>query len=194
VRHLLREQIDLDIVDEEGIIAAQLDCSALRIGEERYRAVVLPPLCALGQKTAEKLAAFARAGGTLVSAGALPELAESAQGSAVLRREFHPLFAPEGPATQLEKPAIAAFLRARLGADLHLDAPNADILYTHRQLDGKAVYFIINNLPAAQMLCPYLRVPGPYTLYRPLTGEITPAGEPLRLLLEGYEGVFFVTA
>ena len=194
VRHLLREQIDLDIVDEEGIVAAQLDGGALHIGDECYRAVVLPPLCALGQETARKLAAFARAGGTLISTGALPELTESAAGSELLRREFLPLFAQGGPAAQVEQQDVAPLLRAQLGADLQLDAPNADILYTHRQLDGRDVYFVINNSPAAQVICPRLRVPGPYTLYRPLTGEITPAGQSLRLNLEGYEGVFVVNA
>ena len=194
VRHLLREQIDLDIVDEEGIGAAQLDGGALRIGDECYRAVVLPPLCALGQETAHKLAAFARAGGTLISTGALPGLTESAAGSELLRREFLPLFAQGGPAAQVEQKDVAPLLRAQLGADLQLDAPNADILYTHRQLDGRDVYFVINNSPAAQVLCPRLRVPGPYTLYRPLTGEVTPASQSLRLNLEGYEGVFVVNA
>ncbi len=194
VRHLLREQIDLDIVDEEGIVAAQLDGGALRIGDECYRAVVLPPLCALGQETARKLAAFARAGGTLISTGALPELTESIAGSETLRCEFLPLFAPEGLAAQVGREDVASFLRARLGADLQLDAPNADILYTHRQLEGHDVYFVINNSPAAQVLCPCLRVLGPYTLYRPLTCEITPAGQSLRFELEGYEGLFIVSA
>jgi hypothetical protein len=194
VRHLLREQIDLDIVDEEGIVAAKLEGAALHLGDECYRAVVLPPLCALGQQTAQKLAAFARAGGVLVSAGALPKLAESAAGSALLQDDFVPLFAPGGPATQMGREDVAPFLRTHLTADLQLDTPNPDILYTHRCLDGHEVYFVINNSPATQAIAPRLRVPGPYTLYRPLTGQLAPAGDALQLALEGYEGVFIVTA
>jgi hypothetical protein len=194
VRRLLREQIDLDIIDEEGIVEAQLEGGALCIADERYRAVVLPPLCALGQATARKLAAFVNAGGTLVSAGALPELCESAQGSASLERDFLPLFAPGGAAARVTHDAVAPLLRARLGADLQLDVPNPDILYTHRQLEGRDVYFVINNASTPQTLGVSLRVRGPYTLYRPLTGQITPAEQPLRLALDGYEGVFVVSA
>jgi hypothetical protein len=194
VRTLLRSQIDLDIIDEEAIVSGHIDNGVLRVADEGYRAIVLPPLHALGLDTANALAAFARSGGLLVSSGALPELAESASRSAALRRTMSALFGAQGAAHQVEANAVASFLRAHLGAgpDLVLDTPDPNILYTHRRLEDRDLCFIINNAPTPVTLRPALRVPGPYTLYRPLTGSTESAGMPLVLTLAEYEGVFVV--
>jgi hypothetical protein len=192
VRDLLRKQIDLDIVDEEAILTGQMYDGALCVADEKYRAIVLPPLHALSLDTAKALAAFVQSGGLLISAGPLPELAESATGSLALRELFKGLFGSDGPARIVPAGDIASYLHAHLAPDLALAEANPDILYTHRQLDGKELYFIINNTPAPVTLKPTLRVPGPYTLYRPLNGSVTPASTPLCIELTGYEGVFVV--
>jgi hypothetical protein len=88
-----------------------------------------------------------------------------------------------------ELPHVLDDLVAR---DFCLDAPNPDVLYTHRVLEGRHVYFVINNASAETTLCPTLREPGPYRLYRPLTGAVGEAGLPLQIDLAGYEGVFVV--
>ena len=89
---------------------------------------------------------------------------------------------------------IAPLLRSglTLAPDFALAEPNPNILYTHRRLEGKELYFIVNNAPAPTTLRPALRVPGPYTIYRPADGSIVPAIMPLCVELAGYEGVFVV--
>jgi hypothetical protein len=64
------------------------------------------------------------------------------------------------------------------------------VLYTHRRLEGRDLYFIINNAPDPAALRLTLRTAGPYTLYRPLTSAVTPFSRDLSLA--GYEGVFVV--
>ena len=164
---------------------------ALRVGGERYRAIVLPPLYALGSEAARALAAFARAGGVLIGAGPLPDLAESAEATQSCARKFCRCSAQTGRRAwsarlNWRRPAVA------LPPDLALTEANRDILYTHRQLEGRDLYFVINNSPNPATIRPALRVPGPYTLYRPLTGTVDPVGMPLDLALDGYEGVFVV--
>jgi hypothetical protein len=88
--------------------------------------------------------------------------------------------------------ALPDELRRRLPLDLVLDRPNPDVLYTHRQLEGRHLYLIINNAPVGATITPALRQPGPYTLYRPLTGAIDRAGDRLQMDLEPYEGLFVV--
>ena len=192
VRHLLRNQIDLDIIDEEAIVSGQLRDGALCVGDECYRAIVLPPLYALDSEAAIVLAEFAQAGGVLISAGPLPELAESSEGTDVLRLAFQPLFAAGGPGHTVSQAELAPFLRSHLSPDLVLAEANENILYTHRELDGRELYFITNNSPDAVEIRPSLRTPGPYTVYRPLTGNVESAAAPLALTLAGYEGVFVV--
>jgi len=192
VRALLRQQVDLDIIDEEAIVAGQVRDAALCVAEESYRAIVLPPLYALGLETLRALARFARAGGVLLSVGQLPVLADSAAGTSTLRQELADLFRQGGLGHMVSRDDAAAALRAQLGADLLLDVPNPDILYTHRLLEGRDLYFVINNAPATVTIRPTLRMPGPYTVYRPLSGKAEPAGPCLALELAGYEGAFVV--
>ena len=192
VRMLLRQQIDLDIIDEEAIVEGKLVDGALTVADERYRAIVLPPLLALGLETAKALAAFARAGGLLVSTGSLPVMAESAANSVALRHEFEALFGEGGCASIVAQDDLVQFLHVHMPPDFALAEPNPDMLYTHRQLEQRDLYFIANNSPEPATIRPALRVPGPYQLYRPLSGAVEPAGAPLCLELAGYEGVFVV--
>ncbi len=192
VRNLLRHQIDLDIIDEQAVMEGEIRDGALRVAGEVYRAIVLPPLYALEAATARALAAFCRAGGVLLSVGPLPELAESAAQTPALRQELAALFGEGGHAQIVTMTRLPSTLRERLTPDLTLARTNNDILYTHRRLEGRELYFIINNAPDPVQVRPTLRSSGPYTLYRPLTGALTPLDSDLSLALAGYEGVFVV--
>ncbi|NLG49730.1 MAG: hypothetical protein GX552_06435 [Chloroflexi bacterium] len=191
VRGLLRAQIDLDILDEQAIQEANLQDGALCVADETYRAVVLPPLEALELATARALAAFCRAGGQLISVVKLPDMAESPENTVALRAELAALF-DEGLAHRASLEELPALLRTLVPGDLLLDQPQPDVLYTHRRLEGRDLYFVINNAPQPITIRPALRVPGPYTIYRPLTATIEPVGQELALSLEGYEGAFVV--
>ena len=192
VRALLKQQVDLDIIDEEAIISGQVRGGALCVADERYRAIVLPPLYSLGLETVRALVRFVGAGGVLLSAGPLPVLADSAEGTPVLRQELDKLFGPNGPARLVPLEELPSVLRSRIKADLLLDSPNAEVLYTHRRLEGRDLYFVINNSSLAMTIRPTLRMPGPYTLYRPLTGKVESVGQSLVLEMAGYEGIFVV--
>jgi len=188
VKHLLCNQIDLDIVDEEAIVSGDVDGGALRVADEVYRVIVLPPLDALALDTAQALADFCAAGGTLLSVGPLPTLAESAENTPAMREIIESLFGKADPARVVEVDQLPD----HIVRDLTLAQPNPDVLYTHRLLEGRHVYFIVNNTPEPVTLHPTLREPGPYTLYKPLTGEVVSVGGGLQLALEGFEGVFVV--
>ncbi len=192
VRHLLRHQVDLDIIDEQAVVEGDMRDGALHVADEAYRAIILPPMYALSLDTARALARFCEAGGTLLSVGPLPEIAEAADNTPALKETLSGLFGNAGPARILRLEEMPEALGASLGADLALTEGNADILYTHRQLEGRDLYFIINNNPDAARIAPTLRVPGPYTLYRPLTGAVIETSAPLDLELAGYEGIFVV--
>jgi len=194
VKQLLCSQVDLDIIDEQALIEGQVQDGALHVAGEAYRAIVLPPLDALSLEAAQALAAFAQAGGVLLGTGALPTMADAADKAETLRATLEPLFAAGGPAKVVESEQMVEALCAAIGPDLVLAQPNRDILYTHRLLDGRHVYLLINNGPQPVTIEPTLREAGPYNLYRPLTGEVSDIAAPLRLGLEGYEGVFVVTA
>lgn len=189
VRYLLRHQIDLDVFDEEAVTTAKVREGALCVAGERYKAVLLPPLHALGLATAQALVAFAWAGGRVISVGPLPGLAESTCASTALRQEMTTLFGPGGPGSVIAMGDIPAYLNSQLASDFSLTEQNPDILYTHRQLEERDLCFIVNNGPNAVTVQPILGRPGPYTLYWPLDASMQGT---LSLDLAGCEGLFLV--
>ncbi len=60
---------DFDVVDDDSLVRASFVDGALRIGDESYRAVVLPGCRVLEPATAAALAAYAEAGGLVVAVG-----------------------------------------------------------------------------------------------------------------------------
>ena len=194
VRELILNQIDLDILDEEGLAAARIEAGRLCLGDEAYRAVVLPPLDALGLPAARALLAFLQAGGLVIAAGELPGLADSAAGGSELRQLVLDLQELPNFVRAPDPAGLPALLRARIPPDLVLAQAERSILYTHRVLDGREVYFLCSTAAQPRTLQPSLRAPGPYTLYRPLDGSVAPAPDPLVLTLAAHEGVFLVSA
>jgi hypothetical protein len=191
VKELLCNQIDVDIIDEEGIVSGEKRDGALRVAGEAYRLIVLPALDALSLETAQALGEFYRVGGILVSVGPLPRLAETRASQAALAAQMSALF-EGGPARLVDQENLASEVRRLLSPDFTLDKPDSEILATHRMLNGRHIYFVINNAPETVQIRPSLRQPGPYTLYDPLTGQVHLLAEPLRLDLSGYGAVFIV--
>ncbi|NLX59419.1 MAG: hypothetical protein GXY74_10075 [Phycisphaerae bacterium] len=74
---LLGANIDFDYGDEEmlsrhGGVRRKADGPALRLAKAEYRVVVVPPMLTIRRSTLKLLAAFRRAGGTVVFAGTPP--------------------------------------------------------------------------------------------------------------------------
>lgn len=192
-RELAQHQIDFDIVDERALQEAQMRDGAMRIADEGYRVIVLPLPYALELATARALRDFCEAGGVLISVAQPPELADSARNQPAFDDIMADLFAEGGPCPVLGPTEVAGWIRQRLGADLELAEPNRRVFYTHRRREQRDLYFIVNNGAQPVTLRPRLRVAGPYTVYRPLTGAAEPFGQESELALNGYEGAFLVT-
>ena len=63
---------DFDVLDDDAVGSAVVRDGELRIGRERYTAVVLPGCTVIEARTAERLAEFVDAGGMLIAVGPLP--------------------------------------------------------------------------------------------------------------------------
>jgi len=191
VRDLIQSQIDLDIIDEQAILDARIEEGRLCVAQERYRIVVIPGADTMGAAAAEKLAEFGRAGGIVFFIDQPPICGESPAGSLRLQHAIASLLA-SGAGRKVALDQIPQAARAAGADDLTLATPDREVLFTHRQVEGRDVYFVINAAATARRICPRLRVPGPYDLYRPLngtTGNMSITGE---IHLEGFEGVFLV--
>lgn len=192
VRHLIRSQIDLDIIDEEALATADIRDGALRIADEAYGVVILPTLLSLGVPAAQALVRLDRAGGTIIATGDLPTLADSIAHTGALRQLMEQLFGQDSRSRKIPSGEVVGNMRRVHHCDLQLAKANESIVYTHRLLKGRDLYFLANCGPEPVTIDPIFRLAGPYELYRPLTGQIASTGNCGRVNLDAYEGVFVV--
>src|SRR5205814_1471179 len=71
---------DFDVLDDASIQRGEVRGGRLHIGEESYRAIVLPGCTVLEDETAARLVAFVEDGGTLVAVGRIPHLSVGTTG------------------------------------------------------------------------------------------------------------------
>jgi hypothetical protein len=194
VKKLLCTQIDVDIIDETALIDGHIENGIMKVANEGYRVIVCPSMDALSLDAAKALATFCASGGYLISVGTLPRYAENAENTQELRSLISALFAEKGAGNKVTLDKLVETVHDAIRTDFALRTPNPDVLYTHRVLEGRHVYFIVNNKSETVVLHPVLAEPGPYTLYQPLTGEVTVMSMKSELALEmgAFEGLFVV--
>ncbi len=190
VGELLKNQVDLDIIDEESICEAKIQDGMLIVGNESYRVVVLPSVQALGLKTAQMLEQFTEKGGIVLSSGDPPVLSNSDENTLELCKLMDRMFAPGGRGKVLPLERMALEIKDRCGSDFQLDQPNRNILYQHRELESRQIYFIANCSPEPVRIKPSFRLTTPTQILWPFTGEIEPSRAELDLTLDGYGSVF----
>jgi len=193
VRTLLRHQVDLDIVDEEAVLTGDLRDGALRVADEAFRVIVIPPMDTMSLDMARRLTAFVKAGGSVVFTADLPHRADSLKHTPALQAELQALVKVQAKVRQTDVVGATAVVRALVKPDLRLKAENPDILYTHRRKDGRDLYFVINCGETPVTIEPELSLSGPWEIFCPLTGDVEKRAGVTSLKLDGYEGVFIVS-
>ncbi|MGE5715944.1 MAG: glycosyl hydrolase, partial [Acidobacteriota bacterium] len=69
---LLRLHYDFDYVDEDVLARATIEGRTLRIGDERYEVLILPPVTHVKGATFEAMKKFAKSGGSIIAGALLP--------------------------------------------------------------------------------------------------------------------------
>ncbi len=190
---LLRSHRSFDYGDET-ILARMgaVEGDRLRVGEARYRAVVLPSLVTLRRSTLDLLNAFIDAGGAVLRAGDAPTCVEG---------EPHPdalsLVERTTPVTN-EPAALRQALAEVAPTDIALSAGCGDgqMVWLHERRDGERRILFVANVSPEHAFEGELRLPaaGGLEEWDLATGSVapvegTPAGEtlsvPLRLAPAG---------
>jgi hypothetical protein len=142
-QQLMEAQRDFDFVDEHALAEGmKLDGGEFtNLSGQVYRAIVVPSVTAIGKKTIDRLAAFAKAGGKVVFVGREPSL--------MVERTFLHAGAPGSLAWATAREASGEVTPAILAAlpppDVKLATANAAVKYTHRRLRDAEVYFFFNE-------------------------------------------------
>ena len=194
---------DFTFVDGRALAEAKVRDGALTHGAFRWRVVILPGADTLPLAAWKNLDRFVTGGGVLVAVGSLPANSESEFPSPRVASMAQAIFGsgpnepraqgnPAGGGGLYLSPGMIATLPDTLDRilepDLKVTGAASPVRYTHRRLDGREVFFVINdsNQPWQGAVTP--AIAGPGELCDPATGDVRPLAQagPVALDLPAY--------
>ena len=163
---LFTSQRDFTFIDSRAVGEAVVESSSLFHGPLRWGVVVLPGVDTLPLAVWENLAEFVRQGGAVIALGALPANSESEFPSARVQMLAQEIFGENGAgSSSAHEPRshvnpmggvgvmlpvgleslLPQVLDGLLEPDAKVDDMKSPLRVTHRRLDGREVYFVIND-------------------------------------------------
>ncbi len=179
---LLAQHVDFDILDEDALCRSACREDRLVLGDESYEVVILPPMQDLAFEAASKLCAFVEEEGKVIATSCVP--AEDSRGDrhagvreafAVMREIAGELFLDvkkPGDLPAALKQALQTSIKPRISIKRGADEC-ADILCTHRIVDGADVFVLANMAPEAREVRLSIRCDGAPLLVSLESGDIT---------------------
>jgi hypothetical protein len=207
---------DYDVADSYYLREARIADRRLEIGSEKFRALVLPPLTTLRRETANKIAEFYEAGGTVVATGFLPrDSMEEGRNDPAVREAMVRVFGEAAPTSAIERgnaaggralfvkadvAAVVAFLDAHFQQDIKVTSEKKDGLFgLHRRKDGADLYWLVNDSDEAREFAVTLSARGVAEKWdaadgsrQPLYSHASTEGTELRLRFAPWEAYYVV--
>lgn len=205
---LSQAHVDFDIVPYyvfDDIARTKLDRNVIHIGNEDYRAVIVPGVDSIPVAVAERLRDFRRSGGVIVALNSVPTKSCDGQNDERVRTAVNQTWGPRragrGQSAVASYENIGQTLTNLDVSDVRMTPSQKAVLYYHRQINGKHVYFFANTSPHALSSTLELRgIRGVPMLWNPVAATITRApdyankigGLRLKLAFGEYESMFVV--
>lgn len=121
---LLERQIDTDLIDEESLLKAAVDCGTVQAGRQRFKVLLFPHAAAISPALSAKLEEFTASGGKVLFYHDDPASTESVCAASALAHRLDTLFTPD---------------------ILILEGGRSNIYTCHRRIETDDVYYISNS-------------------------------------------------
>ncbi len=195
-KQLLTNQVLYTVIDDESICAAEISTDGrLIIGNGAYRIMILAYADYISAEAAEKLAAFCKAGGTVIFVEGTP--AKSLDGKSDDRVAAAMTSMSDQPSYKRNRiPKMCIDVAEMSNNILTIDSckgvGKTDVLYGDFADDGHDLSYFANSAATAATLSVTFRdgYDGAYTIYYPYSGNIVSgSGNELNLAIPAYEAV-----
>jgi len=147
-RFLYNHRWEYAYIDSKAIIDGEVKDGILVHGLLQWKVVILPAINTLPAEAWEKLALFAKTGGIIISLDASPENSESHFPDETVLKIGKEIFSGPNKSVILNdwSPAeLNGQLTKLLVKDFRLGDEQVPVRYCHRMINGKDVYFLIND-------------------------------------------------
>ena len=211
---LFASQREFMFIDSRALIEATVESSTLVHGKLRWRVVVLPGADTMPLSAWENLARFVRQGGAVIALGTLPANSESefpstrvqalakeifnenVSDSSSVREPRSHVNATGGIGIYLPFGLESLFplvLDGLLEPDMKVAKAKSPLRVTHRRLDGREIYFIINDSAKPWTGQMDFAATGIGERWNPATGKMeeTITSNIARISLEPYDAALF---
>lgn len=211
---LLTSQRDFTFIDSRALGEAAVESSSLVHGRLRWRILVLPGVDTMPLAAWENLAKFVRQGGAVIALGALPAnsesefpsarvqalareiFGESAAGSSSVREPQSRVNAEGGTGVFLPfglEGLLPLVLDGLLEPDVRVAEAKSPLRVTHRRIDSREVYFVVNDSAKPWTGQVDFAATGTGERWNPATGqrEETSTAGTRQLTLEPYGAALF---
>src|SRR5215472_10225334 len=165
ILRLAERQWDYNIADDYYFERSRVEGNELVIGPQRFRAVVLPAISTISDKTLQKLVEFYAAGGTIIGIRQLPDAASEPGGDfEVIQHRIEDLFGSgatntQRPFTENHNPAgghafyvaesvetLVDLLDSNVPKDLKVISGSPEnLFFQHRAHNGQDYYWLVND-------------------------------------------------
>jgi hypothetical protein len=148
---VLAAGFNLDFVDDGVLAGAKADTGQLIVGQNRYRAIVLPAVERIPPATLRALESFARQGVRVLATRRTPLLAPghlaTAADHAAVEATAGRLFRDASPAGMFveRETDLGAALRAGVQPDVAVSSGASDVGFVHRRTEAADLYFVVNT-------------------------------------------------
>ncbi|HEX8890600.1 MAG TPA: glycosyl hydrolase [Pyrinomonadaceae bacterium] len=181
---VLEAGYDFDFFDDEALAKiGRVEKDAFVLGQNRYKAVILPGVERIPLGTLRKLEEFARGGGIVIATRRRPTIAPGLQATEAEQNQVNEIsrrmFEDQNASAHFvadESHQLGDTLKHLLQPDVALSPSAPDIGFIHRQTDDAEIYFIANTSNMRQSVKATFRVQGLQPeWWNPFNGRATPA-------------------
>jgi len=203
INELSAARVEYLIGDRRYLREMSVKDGRLTMGGFRFESVVLPPMVILPLDVAGKVAAFAEAGGSVYLLGELPSASTENGADDPKMLELAAKLRTLPSVVDCSKDGLAAELARKdsgLASQVTFRSGEFPILETHRRVDGRDFYWLVNNTDRRQECKLFVRdAKGGASIWdcetgksHPVGSEETPSGSEVRLAFKPFEAYWLV--
>ena len=174
-------------LDAQALTDAKVSKDGLAHGQFLFTTIILPCVDTLPAEAWARLLAFAKAGGKIIVVGEMPLNSDVNFPDAMVRDAFarHPnvTFMSDWSAPKLE-----SLLLENMTKPVRLKDDTLPVRMTHRVVDGRNVFFVINDSELPISAEATFECPGALEAWDPETGDIRSLANPSAIALKPYHG------
>ncbi|MDR1718769.1 MAG: hypothetical protein LBR67_01425 [Dysgonamonadaceae bacterium] len=182
---------EFSFLDAQGLVEAKVKGNLLCHGKDlKWEMLILPSVQTIPEKAFHKIVEFVRHGGKLVVLGNTPVNSEKEFPSPWIQKQFNDLVGEPGVSLvdEFHPEKLAGLLENRLQRDITFDRYEG-IMHCHRKIDGKDVFFVINDSGDSKSVQIGLPKGRQWELWNPQTGEIEEIPPAFQWTFDHYDGI-----